>query len=98
MAHLAFGDFAACADLARAHANVFFDCCFIINGTEEQPALSDEEAAAALRQVGCDRVMFGSDYPWFDPVLDSARIQRLPLTNAEKRAVLHVNAIRVLGL
>ena len=26
MAHLAFGDFAACANLARAHDNVFFDC------------------------------------------------------------------------
>ncbi|MCH7523405.1 MAG: amidohydrolase, partial [Chloroflexi bacterium] len=98
MAHLALGDFAACADLARAHANVFFDCCYVINGAEEQPELSDEEAAAALRQVGCDRVMFGSDYPWFDPVQDAARIQRLPLTNAEKRAVLHENAIRVLRL
>ncbi len=42
--------------------------------------------------------MFGSDYPWFDPVQDAARIQRLPLTNAEKRAVLHENAIRVLRL
>ncbi len=98
MAHLAFGDFAACADLARSHANVFFDCCYVINGAEERPTLSDEEAAAALRQVGCDRVMFGSDYPWFDPVLDAARIQRLPLTNAEKRALLHENAILVLGL
>ena len=98
MAHLAFGDFAACADLARSHANVTFDCCFIINGTEERPTLSDEEAAAALRQVGCDRVMFGSDYPWFDPSLDSARIQRLPLPDAEKRAVLHENAVRVLAL
>ncbi len=98
MAHLAFGDFAACADLARSYANVFFDCCYVINGAEERPELSDEEAAAALRQVGCDRVMFGSDYPWYDPVQDAARIQRLPLTDAEKRAVLHENAIRVLGL
>ena len=57
-----------------------------------------EKAAAALRQVGCGRVMFGSDYPWFDPVLDAARTQRLPLTNTEKRAVLHENAIRVLRL
>ncbi len=57
-----------------------------------------EKAAAVLRQVGCDRVMFGSDYPWFDPVLDAARIQRLPLTDAEKRAVLHENAILVLRL
>jgi predicted TIM-barrel fold metal-dependent hydrolase len=98
MAHLAFGDFAACADLARAHPNVFFDCCGVINGTEKQPALSDEEAAAALRQVGTERVMFGSDYPWFDPVLDAARIGRLPLSDPEKRAVLHDNAVRILGL
>ncbi len=98
MAHLAFGDFAACADLARAHANVFFDCCYVINGTEKRPSLSDEEAASALRRVGVERVMFGSDYPWSDPLLDAARIQRLPLTDAEKRAVLHDNAVRVLAL
>jgi predicted TIM-barrel fold metal-dependent hydrolase len=98
MAHLAFGDFATCADLALAYANVFFDCCGVINGTEKQPALSDEEAAAALRQVGSERVMFGSDYPWFDPALDAARIQGLPLTDAEKRAILHDNALRILAL
>ncbi len=98
MAHLAFGDFDACADLARAYPNVFFDCCYVINGTEERQSLSDEEAAAALRQVGVERVMFGSDYPWFDPLLDSARIQRLPLGEGEKRAVLHDNAQRILGL
>ncbi len=42
--------------------------------------------------------MFGSDYPWFDPVLDDARIQRLPLTDSEKQAVLYDNAVRVLAL
>ena len=98
MAHLALGKFAACAGLAQAHANVFFDCCFIINGTDKPPAISDSDAVAAFRQIGCDRIMFGSDYPWYDPLLDSARIQRLPLTDAEKRALLHENAIRVLGL
>ena len=98
MAHLAPGDFAACAELAQAHANVFFDCCFIINGTDKPPAISDADAVVAFRQIGCDRIMFGSDHPWFDPVLDSARIQRLPLTNAEKRAVLHENAVRILAL
>jgi predicted TIM-barrel fold metal-dependent hydrolase len=98
MAHLAFGDFAACADLTRAYPNLSFDCCGVINGTEKQPALSDEEAAAALRQVGTDRVMFGSDFPWFDPILDATRIQRLPLTDTEKQAILHDNAVRILAL
>ncbi len=41
--------------------------------------------------------MFGSDYPWFDPALDATRIARLPLSDAEKRAVLHENAARVFG-
>lgn len=98
MAHLAFGKFEACAELAGAYPNVFFDCCFIINGTEPEPRLSDEEAAAALRQVGVERVMFGSDYPWFDPALDAERIRGLPLTEDEKRAVLYDNAARVLRL
>ncbi len=98
MAHLAFGEFAACANLARDHPNVFFDCCGVINGTEKQPVLSDEAAVAALRQVGTERVMFGSDFPWFDPVLDAARIKRLPLTDAEERAILHDNAVRILAL
>ena len=98
MAHLAFGDFDACAELARTYPNVFFDCCFVVNGVDRPPAISDEEAVAAFRRIGTDRVMFGSDYPWFDPVADAGRIRRLPLTASEKRAILHDNAIRTLGL
>ena len=98
MAHLAFGDFDACAQLARAYPNVFFDCCFVVNGVDRPPAISDEEAVAAFRRIGTDRVMFGSDYPWFDPVADAGRIRRLPLTASEKRAILHDNAVRTLRL
>ena len=98
MAHLAFGDFDACAELARTYANVFFDCCFVVNGVDRPPAISDEQAVAAFRRIGVDRVMFGSDYPWFDPVADAERIRRLPLTDGEKRAILHDNAVRTLRL
>ena len=98
LAHTGFGDFDACQALARTYANVFFDCCAVVNGSEPSPVLGDDEAAAALRQVGSGRVMFGSDYPWFDPALDAARIQRLPLSDAEKRAVLYDNAVRILCL
>jgi predicted TIM-barrel fold metal-dependent hydrolase len=98
LAHLGFGDFETCAALARDYPNVAFDCCFVVNGTDPNPTLPDEAAVAAFRQVGVDRVMFGTDYPWFDPVLDAQRIQRLPLTDTEKRAVLHDNAVRLLAL
>jgi len=98
MGHMGFGDFDTCAEIAHDYANAMFDCCYIINGTEPAPAISDEDAAAAIQKVGAGRVMFGSDYPWFDPTLDAVRIGRLPLGDAEKRAVLYENATRVFGL
>jgi predicted TIM-barrel fold metal-dependent hydrolase len=98
MGHMGFGEFDTCAAIGRDYANAMFDCCYVINGTETSPSISDAEAAAAIRKVGADRVMFGSDYPWFDPALDAARIQRLPLSDGEKRAVLYENAARVFGL
>jgi predicted TIM-barrel fold metal-dependent hydrolase len=98
LGHMGFGDFETSAAIAGDFPNAMFDCCFVINGTDPAPTISDEDAATAIRKVGADRVMFGSDYPWFDPALDAARIQRLPLTDAEKRSVLHENAARVFGL
>jgi len=98
LGHMGFGDWNTCAAIARDFPNAMFDCCFIVNGTEPKPEISNEDAAAAFRKVGTDRVMFGSDYPWFDPALDAARIARLPLTEAEKRAVLYENAARAFGV
>ncbi len=92
------GEFETCASIARDYPNAMFDCCYVINGTEPEPSLSDDEAASAIRNVGTQRVMFGSDYPWFDPALDAARIAWLPLEEHEKRLVLYDNAARVFGL
>jgi uncharacterized protein len=98
LGHMGFGEFDTCAKIADDYPNAMFDCCFVINGTEPSPAISDDQAAAGFRKVGIDRVMFGSDYPWLDPALDAGRIQRLPLSDSEKRAVLHENAARAFGL
>jgi hypothetical protein len=98
LGHMGFGEFDTCAEIAAEFPNAMFDCCFVVNGTEPSPSISDDEAAAGFRRVGIDRVMFGSDYPWLDPALDAARIERLPLEKQEKRAVLRDNAVRVFGL
>ena len=98
LGHMGFGDFDTCAAIATDFPNARFDCCFTVNGTDSSPAISDEDAAAAFRKVGTDRIMFGSDYPWFDPARDAARIRRLPLSDAEKRAILHENAARLFRL
>jgi predicted TIM-barrel fold metal-dependent hydrolase len=98
LGHMGFGEFETCAQIAAEFQNAMFDCCFAVNGTEPSPAISDEAAVVGFRWTGIDRVMFGSDYPWLDPALDAARINRLPLSEREKRAVLHENAARVFNL
>ena len=98
LAHAGLGNFDAADEIARTYPNAFFDSCVAINGSQSAAYLSDEDAVNLIRSLGKDRVMFGSDYPWYDPILDSQRIGRLPLTANEKRAVLYENAHRILGL
>jgi predicted TIM-barrel fold metal-dependent hydrolase len=60
--------------------------------------LQGADAVALLRRLGIARVCFGSDFPWFDPAADAARVAALPgLTDAERAAVLGENARRLLG-
>jgi predicted TIM-barrel fold metal-dependent hydrolase len=97
LAHAGLGAYRDALALAQEFPQALFDCCGLINGSDPNPLLADDEAAAFLRAIGTQRIMFGSDYPWFDPALDAARIARLPLSPQERRAVLHDNAARLLG-
>jgi predicted TIM-barrel fold metal-dependent hydrolase len=51
-----------------------------------------------IRRVGPDRVLFGSDWPWFHPIRDAEHLDSLPLSAEEKRLIFRENAQRVLGL
>ena len=52
LGHMGFGEFDTCAEIAAEFPNAMFDCCFVVNGTEPSPAVSDEEAAVSFRKVG----------------------------------------------
>ena len=84
--------------LAREFPQVTFDCTTIVAGNPGPQDLSDEELAGLFRDFGTHRVMFGSDWPWRDPVLDIQRLRNLPLGEDEKAAILSGNAWRVLKL
>ncbi len=98
LAHLGLGCWEESVEMAGHHPNLFFDSSAAINGTVETPPLPDEEAVGVIRKISIERVLFGSDWPWFDPLRDAERIDRLPLSNDEKRLLLRENAFRVLGL
>lgn len=61
-------------------------------------ALSPEAALALIRRFGADRVLFGSDYPMWTPGEELAYLRALPLCEAERAAILHGNAERLLNL
>lgn len=98
LAHLGQGFLEDSVDMAARYPGLFFDCSFVVEGSADPPSISDDEAVASFRRIGVDRILFGSDWPWGHPLRDADRIRRLPLTEEEKRLVLHENARRVLGL
>lgn len=67
--------------------------------TNEELALLDKEHFCKIvRDFGGERVLFGTDSPWSDQKQSKEDILALPLTDAEKSAILGENAKRLLGV
>jgi predicted TIM-barrel fold metal-dependent hydrolase len=104
IAHLGNNFFDESVQIADKYANIFFDTSAVIPGDEQgepldkQNTLSDAEAVQLIRRIGVERVMFGTDYPWFHPLWDLKRFLKLDFTDAEKEALLAGNARRILGI
>ncbi len=98
LAHMGNGYIDESLAMAEEFPNLHFDSSSVIEGTIEPPQMSDEEAVALVRRFGAERILFGSDWPWFHPVRDIDRIEALPLSDEEKRLILGENARRVLGI
>lgn len=54
--------------------------------------------ADAVRRVGAERVLFGSDGPGCSPELEVAKIRMCGLSEGEERRVLGLNALELLGI
>jgi predicted TIM-barrel fold metal-dependent hydrolase len=99
LAHLGGGAWHQTAELARAFPRVSFDLCEVIDWTGAPNAPTDEQLAALIRDVGVDRVVFGTDFPWYDLDHTLKRVMELPiLSSEEKEKILGANAARILGL
>jgi len=104
IAHLGKDFFEESVQLAGKYSNVFFDTSSVIPGNEAGGPLEglsylhNEEAVRLIRRIGVDRVMFGTDYPWYHPLWDLKRFLKLDFTNAEKEALLGGNVKRIFGI
>ncbi len=73
-----------------AGRNVYLDLSFIF--TYADP----EKITRIIRAHGADRILFASDCPWGDPAQGIAFVRSLPISTAEKEAILGGNAQHML--
>lgn len=52
----------------------------------------------AIHELGADRILWGSDSPWWDIEIELAKIRLLDLSTADAELVLGDNARRLFGL
>ena len=72
--------------LLPAGESVYFDTAYV------SFYMGREEMAELIRDIGPERVIFGSDYPWEEPGRAAEIIKGLGLCEAEEQAVLCKNA------
>ena len=74
-----------------AGRNVFMETSFSLS------FLAPDRAAEIIRTHGVDRVCLGTDWPWNAHAEEIARVQALPLEQADIRKILYSNAAGLLG-
>jgi predicted TIM-barrel fold metal-dependent hydrolase len=72
-------------------------------GIWEMPGIYADTALAPAGDIcdyvshyGCERLVFGSDFPFGDPAFELHKILRLNLTSEQKEAIIGRNAARLL--
>jgi predicted TIM-barrel fold metal-dependent hydrolase len=99
LAHLGGGSWRQTVELAAAFPRVGFDLCEIIEWTGAPNAPGDEDLARMISDVGPERVMLGTDFPWYDLGRTVELVMGLPLLSAgAKEQILGANAAGRLAL
>jgi predicted TIM-barrel fold metal-dependent hydrolase len=95
MAHMggqpyAMGNWHLAIEVAVRHAHLYLDTASsqIDNGMIEH----------AVRQLGAEKILFGTDMPLLDPWVQRAKIEGADIPDEAKQAILGGNLQRLLGL
>jgi predicted TIM-barrel fold metal-dependent hydrolase len=99
LAHLGGAAWREVPALAADHAEVAFDLSEIVEWTGAPNAPTEDELVSLIRRIGVERVLFGTDFPWYEPGETVKRVRMLPgLSEREIDAILGENAVRILSL
>jgi predicted TIM-barrel fold metal-dependent hydrolase len=99
LAHLGGGRWQQSLQLAEAFPQLCFDLCEIIAWTGAPGAPSRDELGRMIKEIGPERVLFGTDFPWYEVDRTISQLMDLPhLSSEEKEGILGRNAVERLGL
>lgn len=99
LAHLGGGRWQQTVALAEAYPQVRFDLCEIIAWAGAPGAPSHDELGRMIKDIGAERVLFGTDFPWYQVDRTVEQVMGLPhLSEEERELILGVNAVDFLDL
>ena len=99
LAHLGGGAWQQTLEVARKYQNAYFDCSEVVEWAGAPSAPSPRELAQLIKSVGPQRVMMGTDFPWYDLDRTIELVNALPiLSEEEKEGILGTNATHILGI
>jgi predicted TIM-barrel fold metal-dependent hydrolase len=89
MGHSGYGQWDAALAAAREHANVYLEltAAYEVGGLIER----------MVEEVGSEKVVFGTDLPWFDPHFAIGAVCFSHIAEEDRRNILRGNAERLLG-
>ncbi|MEM2914368.1 MAG: TatD family hydrolase [Candidatus Bathyarchaeia archaeon] len=88
MGHSAYGEWEKAIVVAKKYSNVYLDLTssYRVNGVVDW----------LVKDVGSERILFGTDTPWFDPYCGIGCILFSRITDEDKHNIFHRNAERLL--
>lgn len=93
LAHLGGASWRQIPSVADDYPSVYFDCCEIIEWLGSSRAPTPQQFVDLIRGIGIERVMMGSDFPWYDMARTADLVRGLPdFSDAERAALLGGNA------
>jgi predicted TIM-barrel fold metal-dependent hydrolase len=82
----------------RRLPNLYLDTSEAVSDAMGGHGLTDDQMVELITAIGPDHVLFGSDFPVYDPAVVLDRIRRYPFTAEEQRLILAGNCVRLFRL
>ena len=97
LAHMGGGAWTEASAMAAEFDQVHFDCSEILAWIGASKGPSVDDIGRLIREIGADRILFGTDFPWYEQSSHISVLMDLPGLGEEERAlILGENAARLL--